>query len=97
MSQTITGLFESRREAEMAVEHLVQEHGIERKQIQAQAAGSDNSSGTSLTGADAAHAAEGEDVAAKQGGRIAVTVTVTKDNVKLVQDTLKTSGASKIR
>jgi hypothetical protein len=97
MSQTITGLFESRREAEIAVERLVQEHGIDRKQIQALAAGNDNTSGTSLSGADAAHAEEGEDVAAKQAGQIAVTVTVTEDSLKLVEDTLKLNGASEIR
>ena len=35
MTQTITGLFDTRREAEMAVERLVQEHGLDRNRIRA--------------------------------------------------------------
>ncbi|MFC7475806.1 hypothetical protein ACFQS7_15655 [Dankookia sp. GCM10030260] len=40
--RTITGLFDSRPEAERAVETLVQEHGIDRARVQVHAAGAEN-------------------------------------------------------
>ncbi|MBL6454184.1 hypothetical protein JMJ55_02540 [Belnapia sp. T6] len=40
--RTITGLFDSRAEAERAVETLVQHLGYERERIQVQAAGAEN-------------------------------------------------------
>lgn len=42
MNRTITGMFDSRPEAERAVEHLVQQLGIDRAQVQVHAAGTEN-------------------------------------------------------
>ncbi len=52
--QTITGTFNTRREAEMAVEHLVQDYGLDRSLVQVGPAGEENTSGTVASGADAA-------------------------------------------
>jgi hypothetical protein len=52
--QTITGSFNTRREAEMAVEHLVQEYDLDRSRVQVRPAGEENTSGTVASGADAA-------------------------------------------
>ncbi len=52
MSKTINGSFESRRDAEMAVERLVQEFGLERTDIFISADGAQNSAGASRAGAD---------------------------------------------
>jgi hypothetical protein len=41
-SHTITGLFDSRAEAERAVEYLVQHFGLDRKAVRVHAAGADN-------------------------------------------------------
>ena len=60
MPQTITGYFDTRRDAEMTVEHLVQDHGLDRNSVQATAEGEENSSSTVVSGADAAAVAEGE-------------------------------------
>ncbi len=45
MSTTLTGQFETRREAEMTVERLVQEYGVNRANILIAAAGDENSAG----------------------------------------------------
>ena len=52
--QTITGRFNTRREAEMAVEHLVQDYGLDRSRVHVRPAGEDNTSGNVASGADAA-------------------------------------------
>lgn len=52
MTGTICGRFETRREAELAVEHLVQDHGVERSAITVRAEGAENSAGTEAAGAD---------------------------------------------
>lgn len=61
-TQTITGLFETRRDAELAVEHLVQDYGLDRSRVQVRAAGEDNTAGTRASGADAAIRHRGDDV-----------------------------------
>jgi len=45
MERTITASFATRHSAERAVEHLVQEHKVERTDIFVQAAGEENSAG----------------------------------------------------
>ncbi len=53
MSVSISGRFETRRDAEMAVEHLVQEYQIERTDIFIVAPGENNSAGARTAGSDA--------------------------------------------
>ena len=52
MERTVIGSFATRRDAETAVEHLVQEYGIQRTDVSIQAAGDANSAGTRPAGAD---------------------------------------------
>jgi hypothetical protein len=52
MTGTICGRFETRREAELAVEHLVQDHGLDRKAVSVRAEGARNTAGTEAAGAD---------------------------------------------
>lgn len=52
MSKTINGSFESRRDAEMAVERLVQEFSVERTDIFIAADGAENSAGAVRAGSD---------------------------------------------
>ena len=79
MPQVITGYFDTRRDAEMTVEHLVQDHGLDRNRVQAMAEGEENSSGTVVSGADAAAVAEGEAPEGVRGGRIVVRAEVGDD------------------
>jgi hypothetical protein len=76
MGTTLTAQFETRREAEMTVERLVQEHGIERTDIFVAAAGSENSAGEEVAGSDtkAAEPSVEERDSAALNGRIEVSV-----------------------
>ena len=78
MSETLTGKFETRREAEMAVERLVQEYGIERTDIFVAPEGDENSAGVALAGSDTeAGAPSPEDRGdAHLGGSVVVSVDV---------------------
>lgn len=71
MRTTITGTFETRRQAELVVEHLVQELDIARDDIEIAPEDDENSAGEENDGADA----DGEQDAALNG-RIAVSVEV---------------------
>lgn len=52
MGTTLNGTFETRREAEMTVERLVQEHGVDRADIFIAAAGDENTAGEEQAGSD---------------------------------------------
>ena len=54
MGTTLNATFETRREAEMTVERLVQEHGIDRADIFIAAAGDENTAGEEQAGSDTA-------------------------------------------
>src|SRR5689334_12787258 len=75
MPRTITAEFSVRREAELAVEHLVQEYGVDRKAVQVAAAGAENTAGVVPSGADR-DASTGEPEASATHGRIKVSVSV---------------------
>ena len=80
MATTITGTFETRREAEMVVEHLVQEHDIERGDILIGTEDDENSVGIAVDGADEEDDAD----EAALAGRILVSVDVADE--ALVED-----------
>ena len=76
MGSTLQATFETRREAEMAVERLVQEYGIGRTDIFVSATGDENTVGDEQAGSDAeagAPSPEARDDAPLNG---AVTVSV---------------------
>lgn len=52
MGTTLTATFETRREAEMTVERLVQEHGVDRAAIFIAAAENENTVGEEQAGSD---------------------------------------------
>lgn len=52
MGTTLNATFETRRKAEMTVERLVQEHGVDRSDIFIAAAGDENTAGEKQAGAD---------------------------------------------
>lgn len=73
---TLNATFETRREAEMTVERLVQEHGLDRTDIFIAAAGDENTTGQKQTGSDNAAggaSSESRDDSPLNGG---VTVSV---------------------
>jgi len=95
----IIGEFATRREAELAVEHLVQEHGVQRSAVSVHAAGSANTSGSRISGADVESGHPGTD---KQGkpelsGRIEIAVECDQAQASIVQAALKDAGARQLR
>ena len=81
MGTTLKATFETRREAEMTVERLVQEYGIERTDIFVAAEGAENSAGEeeagSDTGAGSPTTADRNDAALN--GRISVSVDLADE------------------
>lgn len=76
MGTTLKATFETRREAEMTVERLVQEYGIERTDIFVAAEGAENSAGEEEAGSDTAAGSPTTDDRndAALNGRISVSV-----------------------
>jgi hypothetical protein len=83
MAQTINRIFATRRDADLAVEHLVQEFGIERTDIFVAPEGDANTSGVDTDGADNESAAPspGERSDGAHNGAIAVSVDVNDDEM----------------
>lgn len=83
MSRNIKGSFNTRRDADMAVERLVQEYGIERTDIFLAPVGAENSSGMAVAGSDAASGSP-DSRPRRDGahaGAVDVSVDVNDDNV----------------
>jgi hypothetical protein len=81
MSSTLKATFSTRREAELVIERLVQELGVDRKAISVAPEGSENSAGEIAAGSDdeaGAPSVEPREDAALEG-RIAVSVEVSDD------------------
>ena len=82
MSRTLRASFQTRREAEMTIERLVQEYGIERTDIFVVAEGPDNNAGEEQAGSDTeagAPSPEDRDDAALVG-RVSVSVDMEDDD-----------------
>ena len=96
MESTITGEFDTRRSAELAVEHVVQECGVPRTDVFVQPTGGANTAGTRSAGADAkaAPAAEGHQ---KLEGSLEVSVDFHGDDPERIAGVLKSAGAKSVR
>lgn len=98
MERTVIGSFPTRRQAEIAVEHLVQEHGIARTDVFIQAPGSANSAGSEIAGADLE---SGHPGVAKRGspelkGAIEVSVDCHDDKAPVVEAAFRDAGAQQL-
>ena len=96
MSETIKVRFRTRREADLALEHLVQEYAVDRADIFISAAGNDNSAGSEPAGADVESGhpnerAEGEPALA---GDIELSVDVNDARAPSLRQALAELGAS---
>lgn len=98
MPLLIVGCFETRREAELAVEHCVQEHGIDRADIFIQAAESENTVGTVVGGADerSPQSTNEERSDPALHGLIEVSVEVDDDRANVVRAAFEDAGAQSI-
>jgi hypothetical protein len=99
VASTIRALFPSRREVELAVEHLVQEYGIERTDIFIEPAGAENSAGDAPTGADveSGHGSALPDPAgAAYEGQLIVSVDMNDDENEAVTQAFREAGAVEV-
>lgn len=91
----VVGNFSTRREADLAIEHLVQEHGVVRGDIDVRASGDHNTAGSERAGADleSGHPGVARQGAAKLDGLVEVSVGCPDESAEKVREVLKESGA----
>ena len=92
---TILATFETREAADLAVQHLVQQHGISRPDIFIQSATNRNTAGSAPSGGDASHD-EGARQDAPLEGEIVVSVDIASSQVAAVQRSLRAAGALRV-
>ena len=96
MESTLIAEFDTRRAAELAVEHVVQECGVPRTDVFVQPTGADNTAGDRPAGADAKAVPEPER-GGKLEGPIEVSVDFHGDDPRRVANALKSAGAKAVR
>ena len=95
---TISGVFSTREGADAAVEHLVQQHGINRADIFVQAAQAENTSGTAPSGGDVARdEAEGSAFEASLSGSIEVSADVAAEAAAAAEEAFRDAGAAEVK
>jgi hypothetical protein len=92
---TIKAVFETRAAADLAVEHLVQQHGIARPDIFIQSASANNTAGSAPCGGDVSHAG-GARRDAPLEGEIEVSADINSSLIAAVQRTFGDLGAIRV-
>ncbi|MCO5732506.1 hypothetical protein [Rhizobium sp. SSA_523] len=92
---TVRATFETREAADLAVEHLVQQHGISRPDIFIQSTSSANTSGAAPSGGDANHE-HGARTDAPLNGEIEVSADIAAHQLPAVQRSLGEAGAIRV-
>ncbi len=94
MPHTISAEFETRRDAEMSVEHLVQEYGLDRRAISIVSVTAENSAGTQAAGSDLDQGRSKDDAATGPAlsGKLKVSVQAGDDQKAKVLETFSTYG-----
>jgi len=96
LESTIIGEFDTRRDAELAVEHVVQDCGVPRSAVFVQPLGGANTSGTRPAGADA-KAAPTPEAHQKLDGLLEVSVNCHGGNPERIAAALKGAGAKAVQ
>ena len=94
----LSGVFRTREQADLAVEHLVQEYGVEPSFIYVEPVEDENSSGNSVSGGDHASGdpGRGDRADAPLNGAIGVTVPITAESLPKLRKAFEDAGAVKI-
>ncbi|OEC95953.1 MULTISPECIES: hypothetical protein [unclassified Rhizobium] len=88
---TVSATFQARQAADLAVEHLVQEHGISRPAVFAQSADDRNTAGSAPLGGDTRYG-EGVRGDAPLAGGIEISADIVSNQAYLRRETLKHHG-----
>ncbi|GCA53668.1 hypothetical protein KGO5_06139 [Sinorhizobium sp. KGO-5] len=94
-STTIRATFKTREAADLAVEHLVQQHGISRPDIFIQSATDRNTAGSEPSGGDVSHE-QGARSDAPLEGEIEVSADISPSQIAAVQRSLGDAGAIRV-
>ncbi|MCD7109499.1 hypothetical protein LRX75_10625 [Rhizobium sp. DKSPLA3] len=95
--KTLTATFDTREAADRAIEHLVQQYGIDRSDVFVEAAGADNTAGTKPSGGDVENPdGDGVRTDAALGGRLLVSVDLALDDIDKAQAALRDAGAEHV-
>ncbi len=92
---TVRAIFETREAANLAVEHLVQKHGIPRPDIFVQSANDENSAGSVPSGGDVSSSGDVRTDAPLMGD-IEVSVDIAADRLAAVQRSMGDFGAMRV-
>ena len=92
---TIKAVFETREAADLAVEHLVQQHGVSRPDIFVQSTTEQNTAGVRPSGGDTWHDSESRGDGAFEG-EIEVSADISASQIAKVQRTLGEAGAIRV-
>ncbi len=92
---TLRATFDTRASADLAVEHLVQQHGISRPDIFIQSATAQNTSGSVASGGDVLKRGAVRDDAPLEG-EIEVSADIPPDKISAVQRSLGEAGALRV-
>ncbi|MDX0426384.1 hypothetical protein [Sinorhizobium medicae] len=92
---TIRATFRTREAADLAVEQLVQQHGISRPDIFIQSATDRNTAGSEPSGGDASHE-QGARRDAPLEGEIEVSADIASGRIDAVQRSLGDAGAIRV-
>ena len=92
--RTIRGTFATREAADLAIEHLVQEHGIDRADIFVQAKDAANTSGIAPSGVDAPGDDKGSELDPALRGEIEVSADVSRDEIAAAEQAFREAGAA---
>ncbi|MFB2567439.1 hypothetical protein [Rhizobium sp. IMFF44] len=92
---TISATFQTRQAADLAIEHLVQQHGISRPDIFVQSASDRNTAGSAPSGGDASRD-EGARRDAPLAGEIEVSADIASSQAAAVKRGLAEAGALRV-
>lgn len=94
-STSTTAVFETREAADLAVEHLVQQHGIARPDIFVQSTSAKNTSGSAPSGGDVSYDGSARSDAPLEG-EIEVSADINSSMIRTVQRTFGDLGATRV-
>lgn len=94
----LAAVYSTREQAELAIEHLVQEHGVDRSVIFVEPVEDSNTSGTQISGGDAPSGGAGSRSRsdAPLNGAIRLTVGASRNQLALLREALEQAGATSV-
>lgn len=95
----LVAIYQTREQADLAVEHLVQEYGVNRATIFVGPVNRENTSGVEISGGDAPSGDRGTHVRqdAPLNGTIRVTVAATNHELAMLRHALEDAGAVEVQ